>query len=186
MDTWKIAPGWYQYMSVDDCTRYRVLRLYSRRTANNTLDFIDCVIDEMRSRFSEFRRIEARILCQPSSIKTNEKESNFDLTNQALPSQWQGRAITKKQTNRVLYDYWSYWPEPRWTACRVAHYYNWDRPHSAHNGKSRWKIFWACESNTILRWSHKKLHQTSERMQDANYMVDLALRKLKRSLWITQ
>ncbi len=28
-------------------TRYRVLRLYSRRTAANTLDFIDCVIEEM-------------------------------------------------------------------------------------------------------------------------------------------
>ncbi len=47
MDTCKIGPGVYQYTSVDDCTRYRVLRLYSRRTATNTLDFIDCVIEEM-------------------------------------------------------------------------------------------------------------------------------------------
>lgn len=47
MDTCKIAPGLYQYTSIDDCTRYRVLRLYSRRTAANTLDFIDCVIEEM-------------------------------------------------------------------------------------------------------------------------------------------
>ena len=47
MDTCKIGPGLYQYTSVDDCTRYRVLRLYSRRTTANTLDFIDCVIEEM-------------------------------------------------------------------------------------------------------------------------------------------
>ena len=47
MDTGKIGPGLYQYTSVDDYTRYRVLRLYSRRTAANTLDFIDCVIEEM-------------------------------------------------------------------------------------------------------------------------------------------
>ncbi len=47
MDTCKIGPGLYQYTSVDDCTRYRVLRLYSRRTAANTLYFIDCVIAEM-------------------------------------------------------------------------------------------------------------------------------------------
>ena len=47
MDTCKIGPSLYQYTSVDDCTRYRVLRLYSRRTATNTLDFIDCVIEEM-------------------------------------------------------------------------------------------------------------------------------------------
>ena len=47
MDTCKIGPGLYQYTSIDDCTRYRVLRLYSRRTAANTLEFLDCVIDEM-------------------------------------------------------------------------------------------------------------------------------------------
>lgn len=47
MDTCKIAPGLIQYTSVDDCTRYRVLRLYNRRAATNTLDFIDCVLDEM-------------------------------------------------------------------------------------------------------------------------------------------
>lgn len=29
------------------CTRYRVLRLYTRRTASNTLDFLDCLMDEM-------------------------------------------------------------------------------------------------------------------------------------------
>ena len=47
MDTCKIASGLYQYTSIDDCTRYRVLRLYNRRTAANTLDFLDCVIEEM-------------------------------------------------------------------------------------------------------------------------------------------
>lgn len=47
MDTCKIGPGLYQYTSVDNCTRYRVLRLYFHRTAANTLDVIDCVIEEM-------------------------------------------------------------------------------------------------------------------------------------------
>jgi len=47
MDTCKIAPGLFQYTSVDDCTRYRVLRLYNRRTAANTLNFIEAVIEEM-------------------------------------------------------------------------------------------------------------------------------------------
>ena len=45
LDTCKIGPGLYQYTSIGDCTRYRVLRLYKRRTAANTLDFIDCVTD---------------------------------------------------------------------------------------------------------------------------------------------
>jgi transposase-like protein len=47
MDTCKIAPGFYQYTSVDDCTRYRVLRLFKRRTAANTAKFVEAVIEEM-------------------------------------------------------------------------------------------------------------------------------------------
>ncbi len=47
MDTCNIGPGIYQYTSVDDCTRYRVLAVFSRRTAANTLLFLDQVIEEM-------------------------------------------------------------------------------------------------------------------------------------------
>lgn len=47
MDTCKIAPGIYQYTAMDNCSRYRVLRCYSRRTAANTVDFIDCAVEDM-------------------------------------------------------------------------------------------------------------------------------------------
>lgn len=47
VDTTKIAPGIYQYMAVDDCTRFRVLGLYSRRTAKNSVRFLqERMIDE--------------------------------------------------------------------------------------------------------------------------------------------
>ena len=46
MDTKKLAPGKYQYTAVDDCTRYRVLSIYQKRTAINTLTFLDKVIEE--------------------------------------------------------------------------------------------------------------------------------------------
>ena len=36
IDTCKIMPSIYQYTAVDDCTRFRVLEIYKRRTANNT------------------------------------------------------------------------------------------------------------------------------------------------------
>ncbi len=39
MDVTKIKNGLYQYTAVDDCTRYRVLALYPRKTAKYTLDF---------------------------------------------------------------------------------------------------------------------------------------------------
>src|SRR5262249_13359608 len=47
MDVCKIAPGLYQYAAIDDCSRYKVLGLYARRTAANTLRFLERLIEEM-------------------------------------------------------------------------------------------------------------------------------------------
>ena len=47
MDTTKIAPGIIQYTAVDDCSRYSVLAVYSRRSGANTLLFLDQVVEEM-------------------------------------------------------------------------------------------------------------------------------------------
>ncbi len=46
MDTCKIAPGIYQYTAVDDCSRWRVLEIYKRRAATNTLHFLDMVLEQ--------------------------------------------------------------------------------------------------------------------------------------------
>ncbi len=58
MDTMKIAPGIFQYTAIDDCTRFRVLGLYKRRTAANTLLFIERVMEEMPFPIQRFRQIE--------------------------------------------------------------------------------------------------------------------------------
>jgi len=47
MDTCQIGPGLYQYTAIDDCTRWRVLALYSERSAANSLDFLDYLLEEM-------------------------------------------------------------------------------------------------------------------------------------------
>lgn len=41
MDTMKVTKGVYQYTAVDDCSRFK------RRTAANTIDFLDRAIEEM-------------------------------------------------------------------------------------------------------------------------------------------
>ncbi|APC96170.1 IS481 family transposase [Francisella tularensis subsp. novicida] len=46
VDTCKIAPGIYQYTAVDDCSRWRVLKIYTRAIAKNILDFIDIMCEE--------------------------------------------------------------------------------------------------------------------------------------------
>lgn len=56
MDMFKIGPGPIQYTPVDGCTRIAVLQLYSRRTAANTLDFIDWLWKKCRFLYSDSRR----------------------------------------------------------------------------------------------------------------------------------
>ena len=40
MDICKIASSLYQYTAIDDATRYKVLALYTKRTSENTVDFL--------------------------------------------------------------------------------------------------------------------------------------------------
>jgi hypothetical protein len=47
MDVGKVAAGLYHYVAVDDCTRYRVLGLFPRRSAMHTIAFLERVVEEM-------------------------------------------------------------------------------------------------------------------------------------------
>ncbi len=73
MDTCKIAPGIYQYTAVDDCSRWRVLEIYKRRAATNTLHFLDMVLEQFPfpvQRIQTDRGLE--FFCRKSSAKNDE------------------------------------------------------------------------------------------------------------------
>ncbi|MDB4727763.1 helix-turn-helix domain-containing protein [Saprospiraceae bacterium] len=46
MDVSKIRPGAYQYTAIDDSTRLKIIRIYPRKTAKNTIDFLGEVLDD--------------------------------------------------------------------------------------------------------------------------------------------
>ena len=47
MEVCKIAPKLYQYTAIDDCSRFKVVELFPRRTATNTLKFLETVIEQI-------------------------------------------------------------------------------------------------------------------------------------------
>ena len=62
-------------------------------------------------------------------------------------------------------------------------YYNWDRPHSAHHGKSPMERYFKLAENTPYSdEAYEGYTPGFERIQDPNYKVDLELRRLKRCL----
>ncbi len=141
MDTMKLAPNFYQYTAIDDCTRYRVLRVYSRRTAANTLDFIEKVVEEIcfpiqriqTDRGREFLAYKVQDLLldwgiklrpiRPASPHLNGKVERSQKTD--IEEFYSTIDLTKHSIESLDL------PLAEW-----QHYYNWERPHSSLNGKT--------------------------------------------------
>ena len=185
MDTCKIAPGLYQYTSVDDCTRYRVLRIYKRRTAANTLDFIDAVTEEMpfpiqriqTDRGREFFAVKVQEKLMGLGIKFRpNKPGSPHLNGKVERSQKTDKAefyATIDTSSEDIDELLAEW----------QHYYNWDRPHGAHKGKTPIERYLELSEQTPLsEEAYADYQPTKERIQEANYKLDLELARLKRSL----
>jgi len=129
MDTCKIAPGIFQYTSVDDCSRYRVLAVFSRRTAANTMDFLDQVIEEMPFPIQRIQTDRGR---EFSAVKVQQKMMEYGIKfrpNKPASPHLNGKVERSQRTDKeefystvelnldTLQD-----RVPEW-----QHYYNWQR-----------------------------------------------------------
>ena len=185
MDTCKIAPDIYQYTAIDDCTRCRVLRIYSKRNSTNTLDFIDEVITELPFPIQRFQTDRGgEFFAHKVQERMMEYGIKFRPIRPASPH-LNGKVERSQKTDKIEF----------WANCDLAdpdldmrladwqHYYNWRRPHGAFYGKTPMQR--ACEllDSTPLWEDVSVLYDRSkERIQERNYRVDLQLRKLKASL----
>ena len=185
MDTCKIGPGLYQYTSIDDCTRYRVLRLYGRRTAANTLDFLDCVIDEMPFPIQRIQTDRGR---EFFAVKVQEKLKYYSIKfrpNKPGSPHLNGKVERSQKTDKT-----EFYPVVDLTddsldllLAEWQHYYDWERPHSAHKGKSPMERYFELADETPFSdETYENYNPASERIQDPNYRIDLELRRLKRCL----
>ncbi|WP_149449249.1 DDE-type integrase/transposase/recombinase, partial [Escherichia coli] len=185
MDTCKIGPGLYQYTSVDDCTRYRVLRLYSRRTAANTLDFIDCVIEEMPFPIQRLQTDRGR---EFFAVKMQEKLKEYSIKfrpNKPASPHLNGKVERSQKTDKAEFyatvDLST--DDLKELLAEWQHYYNWERHHSAHNGKTPMaRYFELAEQTPHSDAVHTSYQPNEEHIQEQNYKLELELRKLKRCL----
>jgi transposase InsO family protein len=182
MDVCKIAPGLYQYTAIDDCTRYRVLGLYARRTANNSLEFLGKLIEEMpfpiqriqTDRGKEFfaAKFQERLMeygikfrpIKPGSPHLNGKVERSHRTD------LEEFYTTVDLESTGLQDRLQEW----------QHYYNWERPHGVL-GKTPMDKFFELITDTPF-WDEIYYDPSKERIQEQNYRLDLQLRKVKQSV----
>ena len=184
LDTCKIAPGCYQYTAVDDCTRYRVLAIFRRRTATSTLAFLERVLEEMpfplqriqTDRGREFFAVTVQQWLMDHCIK-------FRPIKPASPH-LNGKVERSQKTDRE--EFWAVTdpssPELELRLAEWQHYYNWDRPHGSLHGQTPIEMLHRKSEDTPF-WDEVEAHYnvSSERFQVAHYQTDLALRRIAQA-----
>ena len=183
MDTCKIGPGRYQYTAVDDCTRIRVLALYSRRSGANTLLFLERVLEELpfpvqriqTDRGREFfaLAVQQRLMdyaikfrpVKPASPPLNGKVERSHRTD--LDEFYATADLDAPDLEEALFA----WQD----------HYNHFRPHGSLNGLTPWEK-WHESAKLTPCWDDVEAlyDPTKERIRHPEYRVDLQLRNLER------
>lgn len=173
----------FSFSPTDDCSRYRVLGLYKRRTAAHTLDFLERVIEEMpfpiqriqTDRGREFfaEKVQRRLMRLGIKFRPNKPRSPH----------LNGKVERSQQTD--LHEFWA-------VADLVAadlsdqlaewqHFYNWDRPHGSLKGRSPIDLVCELTDATPLSGEVFRAYDASkERIRHPEYALDLRLAKLAR------
>ncbi len=182
MDTTKIAPGIIQYTAVDDCSRFRVLAVFSRRTGANTLLFLDQVVEEMPFPIQRIQTDRGR---EYFAAKVQEKMMEYGIKfrpNKPASPHLNGKVERSQRTDKeefystveldleTLKDSVS-----EWQFC-----YNWQRTHGSLNGLTPMeKVIQLAEKTPFHQEVGDACIVENERIKDANYQIDLELTKLK-------
>ena len=185
MDSCKIAPGLYQYTAIDDCTRYRVLALFKRRTATNTIEFIDQVVEEMPFPIQRIQTDRGR---EFFAIKVQKRLMELGI--KFRPIKPRSPHLNGKVERSQKTDLEEFYPtvdlKDRNLPERLAewqHYYNWHRPHGSLKGRTPMDKFFELIHRTPYWYEvHANYDPAKERFQEADYHLDRRLRRLKRCL----
>lgn len=155
MDVTKIRSKCYQFTAVDDCTRMRVLRLYSSKHASNTILFLGEVLDnfpfpiqriqtdwgteffndvfqeELMVHFIKFRPIKPRTPHLNGKVERSQKTDKAEFYSQ----------LNLKDKNLDLTLLLASW----------EHFYNHQRPHASLHGKTPYERYLELEEKIPIQ-----------------------------------
>ena len=172
IDTCRIAPEIYQYTAVDDCTRWRVLEIYTRRTAKNTLLFIDKMLEEFPF---PIQRIQSDRGLEFFATKVQKKLMEYGIKFRPVkPASPHLNGKVERSQKTDLEEFYPTVPLDNFETLREElacwqFYYNWQRPHSSLNGKTPSQVDSELSEKTPLHEEVSALYDSSkERIQVAN------------------
>ncbi len=128
----------YQYTAIDDATRIRALKVYERHTQKNAINFVDYVIDKFPFRIQPFRTDRGHEWQAQFHWHVEDKGIRHVYIKPRSP-QLNGKVERSHRTDEEeFYQLLSYKDDVdlEKKLARWERFYNLDRPHGAHNGRS--------------------------------------------------
>lgn len=178
LDTCQIGPKLYQYTAVDDCTRIRVLALFPRRTAANSLRFLELMTEEFPfpiQRIQTDRGREFFAYCFQEKLMAY--GIKFRPVKPASPH-LNGKVERSQRT-----DLEEFYPTVDLAASDLPErlrdwqdHYNQHRVHGSLGGRTPWEVWYERAHKTpFFDQVEAKYDQSVERLRHANYRTDLLL-----------
>ena len=186
MDTCKIAPRLYQYTAIDDCTRYQVMEIYTRRTAANTIIFLEKVIEEMHFPIQRIQTDRGR---EFFAYKVQEWMKGYCIKfrpNKPGQPHLNGKVERVQQTD--LKEFWALTDISQdygYLSDRLSeyqHYYNWDRIHGSIGKTPMDKVVELSQKIPFRDQIEDEYDSSKEYIRVQEYAWDVKLLQLKRSM----
>ncbi len=185
MDTMKLKAGLYQYTAVDDCSRFLVAGVYPRRTAANTLRFLEKTLEEMPF---PIQRIQTDRGKEFFAYKVQERLMDWAIKFRPVkPRSPYLNGKVERVQKTVLYEFYAMAdlddPELQDRLDEWVFHYNWLRGHGSLSGKAPIDRVTQRSSQTPFTEEVEAMYDPfKERLREANYSLDLQLAKVKGCL----
>ncbi len=185
MDTMKIAPGIYQYTAIDDCSRYKVIGIYPRRSATFTLAFLDDLMYEMPFPIQRIQTDRGREFFA-TSVQERLMEYGIKFRPIKPRSPYLNGKVERTQKTD-LQEFYSnvdiHYPMPFDLAKEWQHQYNWFRGHGGLNGLTPEERLLQLSTVTPIHEEVEPFYNPAkEHIQLQNYADEMKLRNMKGCL----
>ena len=128
----------FQYTAIDDATRVRALKIYDKHTQANAIDFADHIIEKFPFRIREIRTDNGHEFQAKFHWHVEDLGIRHAYIKRGTP-QLNGKVERSHRSDgQAFYQLLSYKGDVDLEAKLVEweHFYNFHRPHGAHNGKT--------------------------------------------------
>ena len=134
----------YQYTAIDDATRVRALKVYRRHTQANAIDFINYVVDKFPFRIRTIRTDRGHEFQALFHWHVADLGMEHVYIKPRTP-QLNGKVERSHRTDKdEFYQLLTYRDDVdlEKKLAEWEHFYNYDRPHGAHRGKTPYEALW--------------------------------------------